>query len=115
MAASAFNKRNGAGKRASPLLVRLDQESKRCITAAAELRRISVSDYVRTVTVSQARREIRAAQDRTIALAPDEQLAFWTALNEAPSPSPAQRHLGRIMRGKPGGKSRGAAKAERRA
>ena len=39
--------------KASPLMVRLDAESKQALIAAAELRRISVSDYVRTVTVAQ--------------------------------------------------------------
>lgn len=43
-------------KMASPLMVRLDAESKQALTDAAELRRISISDYVRTVTVAQARR-----------------------------------------------------------
>ena len=40
-------------KTTSPLMVRLDAESKACLTRAAELRRISVSDYVRTVTLAQ--------------------------------------------------------------
>ena len=35
---------------ASALMVRLDPESKHALAAAAELRRISVGDYVRTVT-----------------------------------------------------------------
>ncbi|MGL5094417.1 MAG: DUF1778 domain-containing protein, partial [Planctomycetia bacterium] len=65
----------------SPLMVRLDAESKKALKAAAELRRISVSDYVRTVTVAQARREVASARDQTILLSPDEQLAFWQALN----------------------------------
>jgi len=47
-------------------MVRLDAESKQAPTAAAELRRISVSDYVRTVTVAQARREVASARDQTI-------------------------------------------------
>src|SRR5437870_10347526 len=81
------------------LMVRLDDESKSFLTKAAELRRISVSDYVRTVTVAQARREVQAALDQTIALTPEEQLAFWTALNETPTLTAAQRKLGAIMRG----------------
>ena len=40
---------------ASPLMVRLDEQSKAYLSAAAQLRQISVSDYVRTITVSQAR------------------------------------------------------------
>ena len=34
-----------------------------------------------------------------IALTPDEQLAFWNALNELPVLTPAQHSLGAIMRG----------------
>lgn len=45
-------------QKASPLMVRLDSESKQALTDAAELRRISVSDYVRTVTVAQAQRRL---------------------------------------------------------
>jgi uncharacterized protein (DUF1778 family) len=88
-----------AAKTASPLMVRLDDESKQCLAEAANLRHVSVSDYVRTVTVPQARREVRAARDQVIALTPEEQLSFWNALNEVPALSPAQRRLGSIMRG----------------
>jgi uncharacterized protein (DUF1778 family) len=80
-------------------MVRLDSESKRSLEEAAELRRISVSDYVRTVTVPQAQREIRAARENVIRLSPDEQLALWTALNEPPKLTPAQKRLGAMMRG----------------
>jgi uncharacterized protein (DUF1778 family) len=80
-------------------MVRLDEESKAYLTQAAELRRISVSDYVRAVTVAQARREVLAAREQTIALTPEEQLAFWNALNETPRLTDAQRRLGKIMRG----------------
>jgi uncharacterized protein (DUF1778 family) len=92
-------KRGSSGKKVSPLMVRLDEESKRSLSAAAELRRISVSDYVRTVTVPQARREVRAAHDNIVRLSPEEQLALWTALNEPPKLTAAQRKLGAIMRG----------------
>ena len=85
---------------ASPLMVRLDDESKRCLADAAGLRGISVSDYVRTVTVSQARREVRAAGDRVIAMTPEEQLLFWKALSQTPKLTPAQRRLGAMMRGR---------------
>jgi uncharacterized protein (DUF1778 family) len=80
-------------------MVRLDEESKECLRRAAELRRISVSDYVRVVMISQAKREVQAARDRTIALTPDEQLAFWNALNAPVKLTPAQRRLGALMRG----------------
>ncbi len=84
---------------ASPLMVRLDEESKDFLARAAELRRISVSDYVRAVTVAQAKREVRAGQEQTVALTAEEQLAFWNALNAAPRPTEAQRRLGSVMRG----------------
>jgi uncharacterized protein (DUF1778 family) len=92
-------KKSAAAKSVSPLMVRLDEQSKRCLTEAAGLRHISVSDYVRTVTVPQAKREIEAASEQTVALTPDEQLAFWNALNEAPLLTASQRRLGAIMRG----------------
>ena len=87
-------------KPASPLMVRLDTADKAVLAAAARLRRVSVSDYVRTVTVAQAAREVGAAEGQTIALTPAEQLAFWKALSEPPVLTPAQRKLGELMRGK---------------
>ena len=89
----------GKPRKPTPLMVRLDEESKAYLTQAAQLRRISVSDYVREVTVSQARREVLAARELTISLTPEEQLAFWNALNEPPKLTDAQRRLGAIMRG----------------
>ncbi len=83
----------------SPLMVRLDEESKQMLVRAAELRQISISDYVRQVTVSQARKEVEAASEQTIALTPDEQLAFWTALDEPAKLTKAQKKLGKLMRG----------------
>jgi uncharacterized protein (DUF1778 family) len=83
----------------SPLMVRLDEDSKAVLARAAELRRISVSDYVRQVTVAQARKEVGAAAEQTIALTPEEQLAFWTALNQPVKLTPAQKKLGKLMRG----------------
>lgn len=83
----------------SPLMVRLDGESKKALAEAAELRHISVSDYVRMVTVAQARREVAMARDQTIALTPEEQLAFWQALQAPPRLTAAQRRLGAVMRG----------------
>jgi uncharacterized protein (DUF1778 family) len=80
-------------------MVRLDNESKAALAEAAQLRQISVSDYVRTVLVPQARRELRASREQTIALTPEEQLAFWQALNEPPKLTKAQRRLAAIMRG----------------
>ena len=84
---------------ASPLMVRLDGGSKRVLAQAAALRRVSLSDYVRQVMVAQARREVAAAAEQTVALTPDEQLAFWTALSTPAKLTPAQKRLGRLMRG----------------
>jgi len=83
----------------SPLMVRLDAESKQALAEAAGLRRISISDYVRTVMVAQARREVAGAREQSIVLSPDEQLAFWQALNVPAQLTPAQKRLGAIMRG----------------
>ena len=81
-------------------MVRLDEDSKRAVVRAAELRGISISDYVRTVTVAQARREVTAADERTIVLTPEEQLTFWQALQAPAKLTPAQKKLAALMRGK---------------
>ena len=97
---SRLPKRKGGARAASGhLIVRLDEESKAFLTQAADLRRISLSDYVRLVTVGQARREVQQAAQETLVLTPDEQLAFWNALNETPRLTTAQRELGALMRG----------------
>lgn len=83
----------------SPLMVRLDEESKILLVRAAELRRISVSDYVRQVTVAQARKEVVAATEQTIAMTPEEQHAFWAALSQPVKLTASQKELGKIMRG----------------
>jgi uncharacterized protein (DUF1778 family) len=80
------------------LMVRLDEESKDILTQAAELRHISVSDYVREVTIAQARREVRDAEEHVITLSPEAQLAFWNALNEPVRLTEAQKQLGKLMR-----------------
>ena len=84
---------------ASPLMVRLDDESKVVLTRAAKLRGINVSDYVRHVTVTQARKEVAAADEQTIALTFEEQLAFWNALNAPVKLTTKQKKLGKMMRG----------------
>jgi uncharacterized protein (DUF1778 family) len=83
----------------STLMVRLDSDSKTCVTRAAELRHVSVSDYVRSVVVAQAQREIDAAEHPVITLTPDEQRAFWQALQEPGELTAAPRALGALMRG----------------
>ncbi len=99
MGSPRSGKRTSAAKTVSPLMVRLDAQSKHCLAEAAGLRHVSVSDYVTTVTVPQAKREIQAAREQMVALTADEQLAFWNALNETPVLTAAQRRLGAIMRG----------------
>jgi ribosomal protein S18 acetylase RimI-like enzyme len=69
------------------------------IAHAARIRGLSASDYVRSVVVMQARTEIHEAHTRTIVLTPEEQLAFWQALEQPTSLTPRQRELGRVMRG----------------
>jgi uncharacterized protein (DUF1778 family) len=80
-------------------MVRLDPDSKTFVARAAELRHVSVSDYVRSVVVAQARREIQAAEERVVTLTPAEQLEFWQALHEPTVLTPAQRALGALIRG----------------
>ncbi len=99
MGKTRSSKQSRKEKRPSPLIVRLDEESKAFLAQAAALRRISVSDYVRAVTVAQARKEVLAAREQAIALSPEEQLAFWNALSEPPQLTDAQRELGSVMRG----------------
>lgn len=82
----------------SPLMVRLDEESKRALVRAAALRHVSVSDYVRTVTVPLAKKEVAASREEVISLTPQEQLEFWNALNETPRLTESQRELGKLMR-----------------
>lgn len=83
----------------SSLMVRMDEDAKRVLSQAAELRRISVSDYVRTVTLAQARREVESAKEQSIQLSPEEQLAFWQALQTPTKLTNAQKRLGKLMRG----------------
>jgi uncharacterized protein (DUF1778 family) len=81
------------------LMVRVDRTSKGIIAKAARLRGVSASDYVRTVVVSEARREVKEFQSQTVTLSPKDQLAFWQALNAAAPLTRRQRELGRLMRG----------------
>lgn len=81
------------------LMVRLDRAGKAVLTQAARLRHISVSDYVREVMLIQARKDVAAAQTRTIQMTPVAQLAFWKALHAPPKLTKNQQRLGRIMRG----------------
>lgn len=99
MSTARPKKKHSPARSTGTLMVRLDQKSKRAIAAAAVLRGISISDYVRSVVVSFAKRELQAAEENVITLTPDEQLAFWNALNEPVRLTKAQRELGAIIRG----------------
>ena len=81
------------------LMVRIDTKSKRLVKRAAELRRISASDYVRDVVVKQAEKEVAAAEDRTVRMSAEDQLAFWTALHAPVKLTRAQRRLGKLAKG----------------
>lgn len=83
----------------SSLMVRLDEESKALLVSAAELRKISVSDYVRSIVVGQAKRELAAAEAEVVSMSPDEQLEFWSALSKPPKLTKAQKKLAQMMRG----------------
>ena len=49
-------------------MVRLDAESKACLTRAAELRHISVSDYIRIVTLARRGKSKRPMNRRSDSL-----------------------------------------------
>jgi hypothetical protein len=81
------------------LVVQLDKLSKAILQQAAQLRKISISDDARLVTVGQARREVEGAGNNIPVMTAEEQLAFWNALNEATPLTEAKRRLGATMRG----------------
>lgn len=95
--------KNRAGKAASSktvsLSIRIDSAAKDFLTKAAALRGISVTDYVKMVTVVQARREVTADENDITIMTNEEQLTLWCALNEPVKLSPEQERLGKIMRG----------------
>lgn len=96
---AATPRRSASGQKSANLMVRVDLPSKQVIARAARIRGVSASDYIRSVVVAQARREVEEARTRTILLTPEEQLAFWQALDRPAELTPRQRKLGRIMRG----------------
>lgn len=92
-------RRPAAPQKTANLMVRVDRSSKEVIAHAARIRGVSASDYVRSVVVAQAKKEVEEARTRTLLLTPEEQLAFWQALDGPAEPSARQRELGRLMRG----------------
>ena len=87
------------GHKSENLMVRVDRSSKSVIARAARLRGVSASDYVRSIVVAQARREVEESRTKALLLSPEEQLAFWKALQRPISLTRRQRALGRLMRG----------------
>ena len=49
--------------------------------------------------LDEGSKHVFATEGTTIALTPDEQLAFWTALSAPTKLTPAQKRLGKLMRG----------------
>lgn len=96
---TASPRRSPSTAKTSNLMVRVDLPSKQVIAHAARIRGVSASDYIRSVVVAQARREIEEFRTRTILLTPEDQLAFWQALDRPAELTPRQKQLGRIMRG----------------
>ena len=102
MASTQIRPKKQAGKKkpsSKSVMLRLDAKSKALLQKAAKLRHTSVSDYIRSITLAQAQKEIQAAEHNLIVMTPEQQLAFWNALNEPVVLTPAQERLGRIMRG----------------
>jgi uncharacterized protein (DUF1778 family) len=87
-----------SAKHENPSII-VHQQRSFFLTKAAQLRNVSIRDYVPMVIASQARRGVSQAQQNTIASTSEEQLAFWNALDAPPSLMKAQRELGRTMRG----------------
>ena len=63
-------------------MVRDVEQSKALLEQAANRRKMRVSDYVRSVAVAHAKKEVLAPEQHSLALTPEEQQAFWTALSE---------------------------------
>jgi uncharacterized protein (DUF1778 family) len=83
--------RTPAAAKSENLMIRVDRSSKGVIAKAARLRGISASDYVRSVVVTEARREVKEAAK--------DQLAFFQALKADVKLTVRQRALGKLMRG----------------
>lgn len=81
------------------LQTRLDPKSKQTIVQAAKLRNVGLSDYVRLVLVSTAKREVEQAKNQVLQMTADEQEQFWKALQAPVKLTKNQRKLGKIMQG----------------
>jgi len=54
------------------LQARLDPKSKRAVVQAAKLRHVGLSDYVRLVLVSTAKKEVEQAKNQVLQMTADE-------------------------------------------
>jgi uncharacterized protein (DUF1778 family) len=81
------------------LQTRLDPKSKQAIAQAARLRHVSLSDYVRSVLVSTAKREVEQAKKSVLQMTAAEQERFWMALQAPVKLTKSQSKLGKIMQG----------------
>jgi uncharacterized protein (DUF1778 family) len=80
------------------LLVRFDRVDKVLLQRAAQLRGLTLSDYVRSKILPLARQDIEEAGFGVLRLPKGDQIAFWRALQHPPAPSKAQKALGRLVR-----------------
>ena len=86
-------------ERTQILQARMKPENKNIIVKAAKLRDIPTSDYIRSVLLEHARKEVQSAENEVLQLTADEQLTFWSALDRATPLTTAQIDLGKLMRG----------------
>ena len=86
------------GAKDANLLVRFDRGAKSLVQQAANLRGLTVSDYVRSRIVPMARQEVDEASTGVLRLPKEAQTAFWQALQRPPAPTKAQRALGKLVR-----------------
>jgi uncharacterized protein (DUF1778 family) len=96
-------KHRSTGQKRAPtkgasLLVRVDAKAKTLVQRAADARGLTVSDYVRTLLVAQAQRDVDESETGVLRLAREDQLALWQALQHPPAPTEAQKALGRRVR-----------------
>ena len=81
------------------LQTRLTPDQKKLIQKAAKLHHLSISDYVRQILLSMAKKEVESAKSNIIELTPEGQLEFWKAISAPVKLTKSQKRLGRIMRG----------------
>ena len=86
-------------ERTQILQARMRPENKSIIVKAAKLRAIPTSDYMRSVLLEHARKEVQNAENEVLQLTADEQLKFWGALDSSESLTESQVDLGKLMRG----------------